>query len=153
MPQVGERPVAFAVVAVVLAIATVTDLRERRVPLWLTVPGIAAGLAAGLVTGGMDGLQRSGIGLLVGLLLLSPIVLIGRLRGHEPIGFGDILLLALIGAWHGWAFVLWCAWWMSLAGGVLGLIALLRKQSTLPYVPALLLGFVAATLRPPTFAG
>ena len=44
MPQVGERPIAFVVVAVVLSVATVTDLRERRVPLWLTGSGIATGL-------------------------------------------------------------------------------------------------------------
>ena len=153
MTQLGERPVAFAVVALALAIATVTDLRERRVPLWLTVPGIAGGLLWGALTGGADGLRHSGFGLLAGLLILSPIVAIGRLRGHEPIGFGDILLLGLIGAWHGWVFLLWCTWWMSLAGGLLGLIALLRKQSTLPYVPALLLGFIAATLRPPGLPG
>ena len=155
MTQIMERPVAFAVVAAVLLITTVTDLRERRVPLWLTAGGIALALVwaalAGPLTGtgdALSGLRESGLGLLAGLLILSPIVLIGRLRGHEPIGYGDILLLGVIGAWHGWVFVLWCTWWTSLAGGLLGLLALLRKQSTLPYVPALLLGFIAASLLP-----
>ena len=146
MPLVGDRPVAFVVVALALAIATVTDLRERRVPLWLTGTGISAALLWAGVTGGIDGLRESGLGLLAGLLILSPFVLIGLARGHEAVGLGDVLLLGVIGAWHGWVFVLWCTWWMSLAGGVLGLVALLRKQRTFPYVPALLLGFIAATL-------
>ena len=160
MPQVGERPVAFVVVALALAIATVTDLRERRVPLWLTSGGIVLALvwAAFLdavwgphtgeasAVGAYHYLRESGLGLLAGLLILSPFVLIGLLRGHEAVGLGDVLLLGVIGAWHGWVFVLWCTWWMSLAGGLLGLVALLRKQRTFPYVPALLLGFIATTL-------
>ena len=149
MAQLGERPVAFAVVAALLVIATVTDLRARRVPLWLTRGGIAAGLLWAGLTGGLDGLRESGLG----LLILSPFVLIGLARGHEAVGLGDVLLLGVIGAWHGWVFVLWCTWWMSLAGGLLGIVALLRKQRTFPYVPALLLGFVAATLRPPGLPG
>ena len=153
MPQVLERPVAFGVVALLLAIATVTDLRERRVPLWLTTGGIALALAWAALTGGLDGqhgLMASGLGLLAGLLILSPFVLIGIVRGHDAIGLGDILLLGVIGAWLGWVFVLWCTWWMSLAGGLLGIVALLRKQRTFPYVPALLLGFLAATFIPGT---
>ena len=153
MPQVLERPVAFAVVALLVAIATVTDLRERRVPLWLTTGGIALALTWAAVTAGIDGphgLIASGLGLLAGLLILSPFVVIGIVRGHDAIGFGDILLLGVIGAWLGWVFVLWCTWWMSLAGGLLGIVALLRKQRTFPYVPALLLGFLAATFLPNT---
>lgn len=151
MTHVLERPVAFGVVALLLAIATVTDLRERRVPLWLTTGGIALALAWATLTGGLDGphgLMASGLGLLAGLLILSPFVVIGLVRGHDAIGLGDILLLGVIGAWLGWVFVLWCTWWMSLAGGLLGIVALLRKQRTFPYVPALLLGFLAATFLP-----
>jgi prepilin peptidase CpaA len=160
MSQVIERPVAFAVVAVVLAIATVTDLRERRVPLWLTAGGIVLALVWAVVggtfgagagaVGGEVGmiLRESGLGLLAGLLILSPFVVIGMLRGHEAIGLGDILLLGVIGAWLGWVFVLWCTWWMSIAGGLLGIVALVRKQRTFPYVPALLLGFIATALIP-----
>src|SRR5688500_3586174 len=99
MPQVGERPIAFAVVAIALLIATVTDLRERRVPLWLTGSGIAGALVWAGLTDGTDGLRASGLGLLAGLLILAPFVLIGMLRGHEAVGLGDVLLLGVIGAW------------------------------------------------------
>ena len=150
MPEeTRARLVQLAVVVVVMAISTVTDLRERRVPLWLTSSGIAAGLAlaaltaAGIVTlPGTLTLQQSAIGLTVGALILSPFVLLGG------IGAGDALLLGVVGAWLGWAFVLWTAWWASLAGGALALLALARKQRTFPYVPALALGLIGAALLP-----
>jgi prepilin signal peptidase PulO-like enzyme (type II secretory pathway) len=132
-----------------MAIATVTDLRARRVPLWLTGPGIAAGLALAALTtvgvmtlpGALD-LPQAAIGLVVGVLILAPFVLLGG------IGAGDALLLGTVGAWLGWAFVLWTAWWGSLAGGALALLAIARKQRTFPYVPALALGLIGAALFP-----
>ncbi|HEU5315230.1 MAG TPA: A24 family peptidase [Chloroflexota bacterium] len=141
--------VQLAVVGIVMAIATVTDLRERRVPLWLTAPGIATALALAALTsarvpplpGALD-LPQSAIGLVVGVLVLAPFVLLGG------IGAGDALLLGVVGAWLGWAFVLWTAWWASLAGGALALVALARKQRTFPYVPALALGLIGAALFP-----
>jgi prepilin peptidase CpaA len=141
---VGPLPLAVVVLLVVMAIATVTDLRERRVPLWLTVGGIAFGLFVATGVGGTWGppVQRSLLGLVVGVLILSPFVLL------KGIGGGDALLLGVVGTWLGWAFVLWAAWWASLAGGVLALIALARKQRTFPYVPALAIGSIAALLIP-----
>jgi prepilin signal peptidase PulO-like enzyme (type II secretory pathway) len=141
-----ERLIGLAAVAVVMAIATVTDLRARRVPLWLTTGGIVAGLAVSLLPllsgGNSHNVQESAIGLVVGVLILSPFVLLGG------IGAGDALLLGVVGAWLGWSFVLWTAWWASLAGGVLAVIALARNQKTFPYVPALALGVVGAALLP-----
>jgi len=142
--------VALAVVGVVMAIATVTDLRERRVPLWLTTGGIAAGLVVAAL-GGTERLIQGLIGLVVGGLLLAPFIVIGQVRGEEGIGIGDALLLAVVGTWLGWPFVLATAWWGSLAGGVLALIALWRTRSMrtgFPYVPALALGAVGAAFLP-----
>ena len=147
MPQ--DKLVGLGVVAIVMAISTVTDMRARRVPLWLTGGGIGAGLAvAALTTTGVItipgalALPQSAIGLAAGVLVLLPFVLLGG------IGAGDALLLGVVGTWLGWAFVLWTAWWASLAGGVLALIALARGQKTFPYVPALALGAIGAALLP-----
>jgi prepilin peptidase CpaA len=129
----------LAVVAVVMAISTVTDLRERRVPLWLTASTIAGGLLTAGTMGG-EALRESAIGLVVGLLLLAPFVALGG------IGMGDALLLGVVGTWLGWCFVLMTAWWGALAGGVLALVALLRKQRTFPYVPALAIGAMVAAV-------
>lgn len=145
-----DRIVALVVVGVVMAIATVTDLRERRVPLWLTTGSIAAGLVTAAL-GGTERLLQGVIGMVVGGLLLAPFIVIGWVRGQEGIGGGDALLLAVVGTWMGWAFVISTAWWASLAGGVLALIALWRTRSLhtgFPYVPALALGAVGAVFLP-----
>lgn len=140
--MIGQAPLAVLVLMAVLAISTVTDLRERRVPLWLTASGILGGLLLAAGSGGMGGaaLQQSGIGLVVGLLLLSPFVMLGG------IGLGDALLLGVVGTWFGWTFVLWTAWWASVAGAALALVvvaaARIRKQRahSIPYVPAITMG-------------
>jgi prepilin signal peptidase PulO-like enzyme (type II secretory pathway) len=147
--MIGPAPVAVLVIAIVMAISTVTDLRERRVPLWLTAGSITAGLLVAGMMGGATGgpLRMSVIGLVVGVLILLPFVLLGG------IGAGDALLLGVVGTWLGWTFVLWTTWWASLAGGALALVALWRKQRTFPYVPALAIGAIGALLLPSGFGG
>ncbi|MFN8472171.1 MAG: A24 family peptidase [Anaerolineae bacterium] len=121
------------VVICVLALASIMDIRTRRVPRWLTLGAILVGLLVAGVTG-FAALQQSLLGLLLGGLLLLPLVL---LRGF---GVADALLLAAIGTWLGWEFVLHAAFWAALAGGILALVAWRRGHRTFPYVPALLMG-------------
>jgi len=122
-----------------MAVATVTDTRSRQVPLWLT----AGSIVAGLVVGGVQGtsrLDQGFVGAALGMALPLPFVIMG--------GFGgaDALLLAGIGAWLGWSFVLATVWWSALIGAVLALAVLLRGQRTFPYVPAITLGLLVALL-------
>lgn len=133
--------VSFAtpVIGVLLIVATVTDLRRREVPGWLTFGGIRAGLLVAAAHGS-DALPLSLIGLAVGGLLLLPFVI---LRGF---GAADALLLATIGVWQGWQFVLWTAWWAALCGAGLAVLAWWRGQRTLPYVPAIAAGATLALL-------
>jgi prepilin peptidase CpaA len=79
----------------VLVVASAIDLRTRRVPNWLVVPFLLAGLVAHTITGGLSGAGRS----LAGIALAS--VLFGvpcLLRG---MGMGDLKLAAGVGAWIG----------------------------------------------------
>lgn len=122
-----------SVVVCVLVLASIMDIRTRRVPRWLTLGAILAGLLVAGVTG-IPALQQSLLGLVLGGLLILPLVV---LRGF---GVADTLLLAAIGAWLGWEFVLHAAFWAALAGGVLALIAWRRGHLTFPYVPAILIG-------------
>lgn len=131
--------IATPVVLTILAVATVTDLRTRLVPAWLTFGGTAAGLIVAAVSG-WNALQVSLLGLLVGGLILFPFVVAGGF------GLADALLLATIGAWCGWEFVLWTAWWAALAGAALAAVAHYRGQRTFPYVPAIMIGTVLAVL-------
>jgi prepilin signal peptidase PulO-like enzyme (type II secretory pathway) len=53
--------------------------------------------------------SRTPPSLVLGASLLLPFVGTG--------GFGgDALVLGAVGAWRGWQFVLWTAWWAALAG-------------------------------------
>ena len=82
--------------AVLLAlIAGITDLRSRRIPNWLTVPGLAVGMIANIFLGGWSGFKTSLLGTLVGLGLLLPFVLV------RSLGAGDWKLAGALGAFTG----------------------------------------------------
>ena len=78
---------------VLLAIAAGwTDWRSRRIPNWLTVPGLLPVIAANSWLRGWPGAQPSLLGARLGLLLLLPFVLIGSL------GAGDWKFVGALGA-------------------------------------------------------
>jgi hypothetical protein len=54
--------------------------------------------------------SRTPPNLVLGASLLLPFVDTGGFGG------GDALVLGAVGAWRGWQFVLWTAWWAALAG-------------------------------------
>src|SRR5438105_3464743 len=108
--------IARAVTAALLLVAVITDLRQRRAPLWLTAGGTAAGLVMAAFLG-REALLGSATGALAGAGMLLPMLLCGW------VGAGDALLLGAIGAWDGWRFALWTLCLGSVAGGVLGVAA------------------------------
>ena len=78
-------------------IAGITDLRSRRIPNWLTVPGFLVGVAVNCVASGIAGLKASLLGAGLGLLLLLPFVLL------RSLGAGDWKLAGALGAFVGWS--------------------------------------------------
>ncbi len=79
--------------AVFLALwAGVLDWRYRRIPNWLTLPGLVAGIAVNTVASGWAGAKASLLGAGLGLLLLLPFVVI------KALGAGDWKLIGAIGA-------------------------------------------------------
>lgn len=121
-----------------LSAASLTDVRRRRVPWWLTWGETGAGAIAAL-TGTTITLAASVAGMAFGALCL-PLVAMGWFGG------ADALLLVMVGAWRGWQFALTAAAWTALAGGVLALVAWRRGQHTFAYVPAIALGTLLALL-------
>lgn len=120
---------------VILLAATITDLRSREVPLWLT----GAALASGVLVAALDSaatLDASLLGLAVGVLPTLPFLLLGGLGG------ADVLLLATVGIWEGWRFVLLAEWWTALAGASLAFIVWRRGRKGFAYVPAIFMGFL-----------
>ena len=64
------KPLILAGAVLLSLIAGWTDLRSRRIPNWLTVPGLLVGVVANTVLGGWGGLKTSLLGAVVGLVLL-----------------------------------------------------------------------------------
>lgn len=84
------------VLAVILAIiAGITDWRSRRIPNWLTVPGLLLGIVANAMVGGWSGVKASLLGAGLGLLVLLPFVFV------RSLGAGDWKLAGALGAFVG----------------------------------------------------
>ena len=75
--------------------ATVTDLRTRKIPNWLTVSSAIVGLVFHICTKQLDGLLFSLGGFATGFGILLVLWLIGGGGG------GDVKLMGAIGAWLG----------------------------------------------------
>ena len=118
--------------------------REPRA--WILVLGLA-GLSAAWA-GGVDrrlAVLSAAAGLAVGAGLVW-LTRIGASRalGREALGFGDVTLMAMVGAWLGWqAAVLVCCLGVAigLAHGLVQFVA--HRDNELPFGPSLCLGAVS----------
>lgn len=138
-----------ALVGWVLLAAALVDRRTLLLPDLLTLPLIAAGLAAagfGLAPASPLGSLAGALSGLAGTALLAEAY--RRLRGREGLGMGDAKLLAAAGAWLGpGALPL-----VLLIGAAAALAAALatgahrRPQEPLPFGPWLALGFWSVLL-------
>jgi prepilin peptidase CpaA len=81
----------------VLAVATYTDLRSRRIPNWLVLPFLVAGIIVSFAPRSWHGIGigDSLLGMGLGLLLFGILAWMGGM------GMGDVKLCAAIGAWVG----------------------------------------------------
>ncbi|MEW5932317.1 MAG: A24 family peptidase [Bacillota bacterium] len=133
----GDGVVELACVLLVGAVCSVSDLSSRRIPNAVTLPACAVGLVLGVVRGGMEGLKSAALGGLAGFGLLFVPALLGW------VGAGDAKLLAALGAFLGPAGVLEAAMCGTLAGGVAGLVALVRTRQAREGLKSLFLAGLA----------
>ncbi len=133
-----------------LSLARLARSRATYWLLLLALVGSAAITAAWYFggTGGKDwqGLLTALVGMAAGGGLVWLVRLIGGAAlGREAMGFGDVTLMAMIGAFLGWQTCLIVFFLAPLAGVVLGIAQLiLRRGSEIPYGPFLCLGALAA---------
>ncbi|MDP9055379.1 MAG: prepilin peptidase [Acidobacteriota bacterium] len=106
---------------ILVAIAAVFDIRFRRIPNWLVLAGIIAGLAWNSSVAGWSGLGRGAAGLGLGFILYFPLYLI-RARGA-----GDVKLLAAVGAVTGPGNCLWIFLLTAVLGGLIALVMLMFR--------------------------
>jgi prepilin peptidase CpaA len=78
-----------------LILAAVIDVRQRRIPNWLTFGLIAAGMARCVVVGPAPSATHAIAGLLAAAAVPAILFIIGALGG------GDVKLMASIGVWVG----------------------------------------------------
>ena len=103
-------------------VATVVDIRTRRIP--NTVTAAMAGAGLGLAVSGFGGISllAAALGLAIGLALMLP----GHVLGAT--GAGDVKLMAAIGSLVGPALVVKAFLFTAVAGGVLAVIVALRRR-------------------------
>lgn len=120
MPTISS--VAFGALSSGALIATVIDIRVRRIPnaLTATMAGIGIGLAASGASG--ISLGASIAGLVIGLALMLP----GHVLGAT--GAGDVKFMAAVGAIVGPALVVSAFLFTAVTGGVLAVAVALRRK-------------------------
>ena len=85
----------FAILTVILVLATITDIQKHKIPNALSLGGIVIGLTLSAYQNGFDGLLQSLQGMGLGFALFIPFYL---LRGMAA---GDVKLIAAVGAFVG----------------------------------------------------
>jgi prepilin peptidase CpaA len=129
-------------------VATFTDLRNRRIPNWLVLPFLLAGIVASTWLHGWHGLGYSFEGLGLGLVLYGVLFWMGGM------GAGDVKLAAAIGAWIGPGQLFIAMIVTAMAGGIMvlgwalfgGFLKDLFKgagdhmKRKMPYAPAIAIG-------------
>ena len=140
-----DRAIVGLVFFALLAILTVTDLEQRRLPNTIVVPGALVVLALQVAFAPDQALEwlLASVGTFLALLLVAVI-------SPSALGMGDVKLGLLLGAGLGAATLLGLVVGMG-AAGLYGLILLARhgraaRHAALPYAPFLAFGAVVAFL-------
>ena len=114
-----SAPIVGTAVALLIG-ATVTDLRARRIPNYLTFPAAGAGFALHSVQEGWWGLALA----LVGAVTTPGVLML--LRAFRRLGMGDVKLAAAVGALLGPAAGALAMLVSCIAGGLLAFAFMLR---------------------------
>ncbi|HBV66225.1 MAG TPA: hypothetical protein DEF45_24745 [Rhodopirellula sp.] len=119
-----------------LLVATVCDFRTREIPDWISIAiafvAVTAASAGWLGIGFLLVVSGGALGLSIGYGLYR----------FARLGGGDAKLIAALGLLVGPVGLLIVLFGMAIAGGILSVIAIYRKQKDYAYVPAITAGFV-----------
>ena len=142
----GELALVYGILSLVLLGTSVFDLRKQVIPHLVTLPGIAAGLAASTWILPI-GFRNSVIGMLLGAGILLFTTIVETLR-HKEIGGGDWKLAAAIGSFLGAKRVVTAMLFAGVFGVVVGAVLLWRRAASKPMAlgPFLSAGAIAAML-------
>jgi leader peptidase (prepilin peptidase)/N-methyltransferase len=111
-----------------LIVLFMIDLEHQILPDVITLPGIVIGLVLSLAL--PPGPLMSLLGILLGGGLLWAIAeLWFRLRHVEAMGFGDVKMLAMVGAWLGVKMVVMTFVLSSMMGGLVGVALIASRRA------------------------
>jgi leader peptidase (prepilin peptidase)/N-methyltransferase len=113
-----------------MAVLFWTDLKERRLPNLITLPGIVIGLLLSCFVA--PGWRQSLAGIIIGgggSWLIATMWF--RVRHDEGMGLGDVKMLAMIGAFLGLPVMLAVFVFSTIAGSCLGFALILLKRGDL----------------------
>jgi leader peptidase (prepilin peptidase)/N-methyltransferase len=140
------------VFACAMLVLFVIDLQHQILPNEITLPGIAIGLAASAFL--EPGLRDAIIGAAAGAGILWLIAWgYERIRHQEGLGFGDVKMLAMIGAFLGWRSMLLTLVIASFLGSIVGVSLMASGRgdlgSKLPFGTFLALAAIVSALAGP----
>jgi leader peptidase (prepilin peptidase) / N-methyltransferase len=134
--------VAGACVLAWLTALSVFDIRERRLPNWLTLPGAVVVLAVAAAAG-------RGVPAVLGAVGLAGLYLVVHLVAPAAMGAGDVKLAMGVGALTGaFGYDVWvlAAIAAPLLTAIWALVALSRRSSsTVPHGPSMCIATLAAS--------
>lgn len=126
-------------------VAAWTDLRNRKIPNWLTIPGIFAGIALNSYFKGWHGTKTSLEGAGLALLVLLPLVLL------RALGAGDWKLMGAVGAFLGPALFPFVLVASVFVAGLMAIVQMVRTRrviETLSNLAVLVQGFFSLRVNP-----
>ena len=100
MELTNPAPGVQALLLLVAFMAAIFDMRSRRIPNWVSVGGVALGLALNTFLYGIPGLKSSALSLLIGFGIYFVLYAV------RAMGAGDVKLMgavgAIVGRWQNW---------------------------------------------------
>lgn len=137
--------IIWIVTLLVTFVAAGVDWRSRRIPNWLTVPGLVSAVTLHAVLGGWHGALFAAEGAGLALLLLLPLVLM------RALGAGDWKLMGVVGAFLGPILFLFVLFGSILTAGLMAMVQMMRARraaDTFRNLIVLIRGFVVFGVKP-----
>jgi leader peptidase (prepilin peptidase)/N-methyltransferase len=132
----GPAPRTFVEMALTsaLLILSLIDLEHQLLPDVITLPGVAIGLAASFLPGSPLTPLAALLAAAGGFLAFAAVAkTYEKTRGVEGLGQGDWKLAALLGAFLGWQKMLLTVLLASVAGTIVGLLAIALRGRDMRY--------------------
>lgn len=125
MPRTGvdlNQLVILCTLFLMLTAACYTELKESRIPNWITIPGLLIGLLGGYLPGGL-GFGPAVMGFLAGFFFLFIFYMFGGLGG------GDVKLMAAVGALQGYPVIMTTLVYTAFIGGAMAIWVLICNRN------------------------